>query len=270
MQEIADARRRGEAVLPGRGRIAARPPSRRAWRRRRRSPRCRPGSACPRRAGAPDRTDAAALRAAEIDAARAARRGEPADARERALQRGMLVHRLLQSLPEIAAGATPRRRAGYLARNADGLDRGRSHRAGRPRAGADRGSPLRAGVRRRQPRRGARSSAGCSSRAACRLLVSGQIDRLVVTRRRGADRRFQDQPRPRRVDESEVPVSLSPAARAVPRGARAALSPAKPVRAALLWTEAPEMMEISSAALDAGAGTHHVGVSVLDPARPRS
>ena len=56
-------------------------------------------------------------------------------------------------------------------------------------------------------------------------LVSGQIDRLVVTAERGPDRRLQDQPRPagRRGRGSR---GLYPPARALPRGAAKTLSPA--------------------------------------------
>jgi MoxR-like ATPase len=44
------------------------------------------------------------------------------------------------------------------------------------------------------------------------------------------------------------------------------LYPEKPVRAALLWTETADLMEISAPAL----ASYHVGVTELDPARPRS
>ena len=84
-------------------------------------------------------------------------------------------------------------------------------------------------------------------------LVSGQIDRLVVTPRRGPDRRFQDQPCPAE-PAAEAPAGLCPPARAVPGGAAASFIPRLPVRAALLWTETPELMEISAPALDAAAG----------------
>ena len=76
---------------------------------------------------------------ASDDARHSVRTGESRIAqRSRALQRGTLVHRLLQSLPDIAA--TRRRDAalGFLARNASGLERGRARRAGRASAGADR------------------------------------------------------------------------------------------------------------------------------------
>ncbi len=48
------------------------------------------------------------------------------------------------------------------------------------------------------------------------------------------------------------------------------LYPTRIVRAALLWTEAPELMEISASALDAALVSQHGTVSALDPAAPRS
>ena len=48
------------------------------------------------------------------------------------------------------------------------------------------------------------------------------------------------------------------------------LYPQKAIRAALLWTETPELMEISAPALDAALASYHLGVSALDPARSRS
>jgi ATP-dependent helicase/nuclease subunit A len=48
------------------------------------------------------------------------------------------------------------------------------------------------------------------------------------------------------------------------------LYPDRPIRAALLWTETAEFMEISAPALDAALASYHVGVTELDPARSRS
>ncbi len=48
------------------------------------------------------------------------RTGESVKLRARALQRGTLVHRLLQSLPDLAADRRRDAALKYLARNADG------------------------------------------------------------------------------------------------------------------------------------------------------
>ena len=66
-------------------------------------------------------------------------------------------------------------------------------RVGRAGAGDHCRCALRSSVRAGQPRGGCRSSAACRSRRVDRL-VSGQIDRLVVTPQRRVDRRLQDQP----------------------------------------------------------------------------
>ena len=99
--------------------------------------------------------------------------------------------------------------------------------------------------------------ARCSRRAAARevpivgrlaaapaeLAVTGQVDRLVVTRRRSADRRLQNQSPAAAQPRREVPPCLCPPARALPRGADAAL-PGPAVRARLVWTEVPDLMEL--------------------------
>jgi len=50
----------------------------------------------------------------------------------------------------------------------------------------------------------------------------------------------------------------------------AKLYPERCIRAALLWTETPELMEISASALDAELASVLGGTAVLDPATDRS
>ena len=106
--------------------------------------------------------------------------GKPED-RRRALMRGVLVHRLLQSLPDVP----PERRAAaarqYLARAAAEFTRRRTRRncsASRWPCSITRRS-------RRWPHRAAgprcRSSAASCATGARPSLISGQVDRLVVT-----------------------------------------------------------------------------------------
>jgi ATP-dependent helicase/nuclease subunit A len=82
--------------------------------------------------------------------------------------------------------------------------------------------------------------------------VSGQIDRLVVTPEEVLIVDFKTNHAP--------PKTLADAPRgyvrqlALYRGVLRKLYPQRPVRAALLWTETPELMEISAPALDAGLG----------------
>jgi ATP-dependent helicase/nuclease subunit A len=81
------------------------------------------------------------------------------------------------------------------------------------------------------------------------VLVSGQIDRLVVTPNaiRIVDYKTNHNP-PRRLIEAP-PAYIRQLA--LYRGVLAKLYPDRTIRAALLWTETIEMMEISGAALDA-------------------
>ena len=114
------------------------------------------------------------------DDSRKVRTAESLTQRARALQRGTLVHRLLQSLPDIAA---PRRREAalaYLARNADGWSEEERQALAESTLAliADtRFAPVFAPGSRAEV-----SIVGRLERPAGRpALVSGQIDRLVVT-----------------------------------------------------------------------------------------
>ena len=221
LQEIETADRRGEALHAAGGCRA---------RHRRRA------------AAAPTAPDRAAILAADSPRSRSDRQkaccGRPTPLRTTAiasgqpnrsrsaparLQRGTLVHRLLQSLPDIAAARRREAALAYLARNAGGWTAeerqalaegtlaliadarfapvfapgsraevsivGRLERPGRP-AGA--------GLRADRPPRGHRE--------------------------RGPDRRFQDQPRPAE-PARRGPEGLCPPARAVPGGIGASFIP---------------------------------------------
>ncbi|MBC7583435.1 MAG: PD-(D/E)XK nuclease family protein, partial [Tardiphaga sp.] len=175
------------------------------------------------------------------------RPGESDAGRARARQRGTLGHRLLQSLPDIAAERRLEAAARYLARNAgtwseadrDALAARVLGLIGDPRF-ADLFAPgSRAEV----------SIVGRLTRHGEPVTVSGQIDRLVVTPKEVwiVDYKTNHAP-PRRADEApDAYVRQLGLYRAV----LAKLYKAKPVRAALLWTETPEIMELSAPALDA-------------------
>jgi ATP-dependent helicase/nuclease subunit A len=195
------------------------------------------------------------------------RTGESPVLRARALQRGTLVHRLLQSLPDVAGARRREAALNYLTRNADGWSDGdRAALADGVLAliGDSRfaavfapGSRAEVGIVGRLDRRGRPPA-----------LISGQIDRLVVT---PSEVLIVD------YKTNHAPPSLpaeAPAAYvrqlALYRAVLGKLYPQLPVRAALLWTETPDLMEISAARLDAELASHHLGVTELDPATPRS
>jgi ATP-dependent helicase/nuclease subunit A len=181
------------------------------------------------------------------DEAHGVRTGESILARARALQRGTLVHRLLQSLPDIAGerrhGAAQR----YLARNADGwADEDREALAEQVLALLD--DPRFASVFAPGSRAEV-SIAGRLDRPGQRpALVSGQIDRLVVTPREVLIVDYKTNHAPPRLP-AEAPSGYIRQL-ALYRAVLAKLYPQRPVRAALLWTETPELMEISAPALD--------------------
>jgi ATP-dependent helicase/nuclease subunit A len=176
------------------------------------------------------------------------RSGESIELRARALRRGTLVHRLLQSLPDLASGRRRDAALKYLARNADGWtdgDRETLAEAVLALIGDSRFAPV----------------FGAGSRAEVSIvgrlerpgrppaLVSGQIDRLVVGQSEVLIVDFKT---------NHAPPSLPAGAPrgyvrqlALYRAVLGKLYPQLPVRAALLWTETPELMEISAPALDA-------------------
>jgi ATP-dependent helicase/nuclease subunit A len=176
------------------------------------------------------------------------RSGESIQIRARALQRGTLVHRLLQSLPEIASERRRDAALSYLARNGDAWtlrDREALAQNVLDLIADARFAPVFAPGSRAEV-----SIVGRLDRPGGQpALVSGQIDRLVVT-------------------SSEVLIVDYKTNHAPPASAAAAptgyvrqlalyravlqkIYPQRPVRAALLWTETPELMEISTPALDA-------------------
>jgi ATP-dependent helicase/nuclease subunit A len=180
------------------------------------------------------------------------RTDESLQSRGRALQRGTLVHRLLQSLPDVA---TERRRDAalkYLARNADGWtdgDREALAEAVLALIGDSRFAAVFAPGSRAEV-----SIAGRLERPGRPpALVSGQIDRLAVSPGEVmiVDYKTNHAPPDLAAEAPRTYVRQLALYRAVLQK----LYPQLPVRAALLWTERPELMEIPATALDAQLAT---------------
>jgi ATP-dependent helicase/nuclease subunit A len=183
------------------------------------------------------------------DESRRARSGESTELRSRALRRGTLVHRLLQSLPDVPAERRRDAALGYLARNAeDWADAERelmtknllaliadSHFA------AVFGAGSRAEV----------SIAGKLARpdGEAPAVISGQIDRLVVKPDEILIVDYKANQTPPRRPAGAPPAYVRQLA--LYRALLAKIYPHLPVRAALLWTEIPELMEVSASDLDA-------------------
>ena len=160
------------------------------------------------------------------------------------MARGVLMHRLLQSLPDVARAARAETARRHLARTA-----GEFH----PEEQATmieqvcvllddaRFAPLfRPGSRAEVPIVG-RLKGGT-------LAVSGQVDRLAVLNDAVLIADYKtDRPAPRRFED--VPPAYIRQL-ALYRAVLAELYPGKVIRAALLWTHVPDLMEIPAAALD--------------------
>jgi ATP-dependent helicase/nuclease subunit A len=183
------------------------------------------------------------------DKVRKFRSGETAEQRTRALQRGVLVHRLLQSLPDIAAERRRDLALQYLARHAEGwTEAERTSLAEKVLAliAENRFAAVFApGSRAEVPIVGRLNRPGQPP-----ALVSGQIDRLVVTPSEVliVDYKTNHAPPQKPEDAPQNYIRQLALYRAVLQK----LYPQRPVRAALLWTETADLMEISTPALDAG------------------
>jgi len=166
-----------------------------------------------------------------------------------ALARGLLIHRLMQSLPDIP----PERRA----------EAGRRYlaRAGHSFSSADQEAFVATTLRLLdEPRFAALFSPGSRAEVPIvgrlarpgrsPLLVSGQIDRLAVTDAEVLIGDYKtNRPAPRTV--AEVPPGYVRQL-ALYRAVLHKLYPDRPVRAALIWTDVPDLMELSADLLDAG------------------
>ena len=176
------------------------------------------------------------------------RSGESIPLRARALLRGTLVHRLLQSLPDIVSEGRRDAALRYLARNAGDWTEGEREALAESMLaliGDPRFAPVFAPGSRAEV-----SIAGRLERPGRPpALVSGQIDRLVVTSAEVMIVDYKTNHGPPTV-EAGVPTGYLRQL-ALYRVVLQKLYPQLPVRAALLWTETPELMEISTPALDA-------------------
>jgi ATP-dependent helicase/nuclease subunit A len=168
--------------------------------------------------------------------------------RTRALQQGTLVHRLLQSLPELPPGRRRDAASAYLARNAPGWSQ------------AERGELAEKVIDLIADSRfaavfaqGSRAEVAIVGRLALpgrpQALVSGQIDRLVVTPNEVLIVDFKTNHAPP-TTAAEAPQAYVRQL-ALYRAVLSKLYPQHGVRAALLWTETADLMEISAPALDA-------------------
>jgi ATP-dependent helicase/nuclease subunit A len=170
------------------------------------------------------------------------------DFRAQAARRGTLVHRLLQSLPDVAADHRASAAATFLARNAaDWPQAEREALEARvlELLADSRFANLFAGDSRAEvPLVGTLTQKGGEI-----VNISGQIDRLIVTDDTILIADFKTNRVPPRTPDAIPPAYLRQMT--LYRALLKKLYPQRSVRAVLIWTETPEIMEISEAALEA-------------------
>jgi len=160
-------------------------------------------------------------------------------------RRGELIHKLLQTLPDLTSERQADSARRYLAVQPDLTDAQREEIAS---------ETLRVIAEPRfaalfQP--GSRAEAAVAGQAAGLpegMVINGQIDRLVVTDHEVLIVDYKTN-RPPPTDPADVPrayLAQMAAYRALLQG----LHPDKPVRCALLWTDAPRLMALPDALLD--------------------
>ncbi|MCC6775060.1 MAG: double-strand break repair helicase AddA [Hyphomicrobiales bacterium] len=163
--------------------------------------------------------------------------------RRRAMARGVLMHRLLQSLPDIPAGVRIDYARRHLDRNAHEFE------------AAERTEMI-VQIERllNDPRYaalflpGSRAEVPIVGRAIGGRLVSGQIDRLAVSDLGVLIGDYKTNATPPRRFEEAPPAYVRQLA--LYRAVLAQLYPCKPVKALLIWTYTADAMEIPAAAMD--------------------
>jgi ATP-dependent helicase/nuclease subunit A len=171
------------------------------------------------------------------------------EARERAIARGLGVHRLMQSLPDIA----PERRADaaqrFFARRDNFADAERDILIKQVLAilSDPRFAPLFGP--------GSRAEVSIAGRFKGRP-VAGQVDRLVVTPEAVLIADYKsNRPAPANLDQCRKRYGSYVKQLALYRDVLRRVYPRRPVRAALLWTETLELMELPAALLEEALDT---------------
>lgn len=173
---------------------------------------------------------------------------ESRNARDRARKRGTLTHRLLQSLPDVSSERRADAAEAYLARSAPGWSSDEREALARQVIGLIE-TPAFASLFASGSRAEVSIAGHVARRGKPPALVSGQIDRLVVTASEVliVDYKTNHNP-PRSAAEAPPPYVRQ---LALYRDVLQRLYPGGPVRCALLWTETAAMMEVPATALDA-------------------
>ena len=191
-------------------------------------------------------------------ARRSSRRASSMTARRRAcsararrggarILRGNILHRLMQSLPDMPPAARAEAARQHIARQDTDFSEAERDGASPPRRW--RCSTIARFAALFAP--GSRAEVSIVGRHQGRD-VSGQIDRLTVTPDEVLIADYKtNRPAPKSLDETRTRHADYVRQLALYRAVLMRLYPGRPVRAALLWTDTPDLMEIPAADLDA-------------------
>ena len=161
-------------------------------------------------------------------------------------RRGRLIHRLLQSLPDLVADRRPEAATRFLDSQAGDLDP-----AARAEIAAETLRVLADPAFASLFGPGSRAEVPIVGELGHGLAISGQIDRLLVGEREVLIVDFKtNRPPPRSAGETAEPYLRQMAAY---RSALGKIYPGKSIRCALLWTETPRLMELPESLLSAHA-----------------
>jgi ATP-dependent helicase/nuclease subunit A len=182
------------------------------------------------------------------DASMPAGQFRPGEARRRALMRGNIVHRLMQSLPDIPPDPRTEAARRYLVRQKTDFSE------------AERGEIVDGVVAILADKRfaalfapGSRAEVPIAGRIGERR-VNGVVDRLVVAPHEILIADYKtNRPAPRSLAETQEHYQSYVKQLALYRAVLMRIYPGRPVRAALVWTDIPDLAEIPAEALDAAA-----------------
>jgi ATP-dependent helicase/nuclease subunit A len=185
-----------------------------------------------------------------VDDPEAAELLRPGEARQRAILRGNIMHRLMQSLPDIPHQARADAARGFIERQKTDFDEAtRAEIAGQALAVLDdrRFAALFAS--------GSRAEVPIVGRVKGRT-VTGVVDRLAVSPGGILIADYKtNRPAPRSLAETQERYHGYIVQLALYRAVLMQLYPGRPVHCALVWTAVPELAEIPPEALDAALAT---------------
>jgi ATP-dependent helicase/nuclease subunit A len=202
--------------------------------------------------GAQEPTVSASAVGAAASTIRPQRQGSVAAGAETARLRGILVHRLLQALPELTPDRRPAAARRYLKRAGAAIDPAEQERLLAQVLAVledSRFSPLLAA--------GSRAEVPIVGRVVRKdrppLTVSGQVDRLAVTPKDILIADYKsDSPAPQRIEDVDPAYLVQ---LALYRAVLSELYPDRAVQAAIIWTDLPAWMELPAHVLEAALNT---------------